>query len=113
MISSVKSKSKRAKILAEQNPGSQPVLFRRQLYKLYTTQPLNDVKVRSRWKKIVKTKIGHFRLETGVKKKILRSNYLSYVKRASDIMNEPAILNQIKKHKKIFNEAVHRTLKRD
>ena len=99
--------------LTEQKPGSKPIIFRRQLYKLYTTAPLNDVKVRKRWKKIVKLENGNFKLKIGKKKQILRSNYLTYVKRASEIMNEPAIEHQIRKHKKIFNQAVFRQLKKD
>ncbi|MDB5276364.1 MAG: hypothetical protein JWR61_1319 [Ferruginibacter sp.] len=111
MISSVKSKAKKAKLIAEKNPGSKPVIFRRQLYKLYTTRPLNNVKVRNRWKKIVKMDNGNFRLVTIKKQKILRSNYLSYVQRACEIMEEPHIAKQIRKHKKVFNDSINRHLK--
>jgi len=110
MISSVKRKAKRAKKLAERTPGKKPCIYRRQLYKLYTSRPLHDVKVRKRWKKIIKIETGEYRLVTGVKEKDLRSNYLTYVKRASEIMNEPAIENQIRKHKTIFNQAIFRHL---
>ncbi|GEO12035.1 restriction endonuclease subunit S [Segetibacter aerophilus] len=113
MISSVKRKAKRAKKLAERTPGEKPRIYRRQLYKLYTSRPLHNVKVRKRWKKIVKIETGEFRLVTGVKEKDFRSNYLSYVRRASEIMNEPAIENQIRKHKTIFNQAIFRHLKKD
>ena len=110
MISSIKSKAKRAKLLAEKNPGTSPIIFRRQLYKLYTTRPLNNVKIRNRWKKIVKTDNGNFRLQTGLRQKVLRSNYLTYVRRASEIMNEPGIERQIRNHKKIFNQAIYKYL---
>lgn len=113
MISSVKSKAKRAKLIAEETPGEKSVLFRRQLHKLYTTYPLQNVTVRKRWKKIVKLENGDFRLVTGIKKQSLRSNYLTYVKRSSKIMNEPSIEKQLKKHKAIFNQTIHRHLKRN
>ncbi|MEO5991238.1 MAG: hypothetical protein ABIP68_06345, partial [Ferruginibacter sp.] len=113
MISSVKSKAKRAKSIAAETPGEKSVLFRRQLHKLYTTYPLQNVSVRKRWKKIVKLENGEFRLVTGIKKQSLRSNYLTYVKRASKIMNEPSIEKQIKKHKTIFNQAIHKHLKKN
>jgi len=110
MISSIKSKAKRAKLIAE-NTNSKSILFRRQLYKLYTTKPLHDVKIRNRWKKIISLETGKFRLISGVKNKTLRSNYLSYIQRASKIMNEPAIEKQLHKHKKIFNQAFQKHLK--
>ena len=109
MISSVKRKAKRALKIAKADPENrEAVIYRRQLYKLYTTRPLSKTKVFTRWKKLVKNEFGEFRLVTGKRSKILRSNYLTYVQRASTIMNEPAIERQIKKHKRVFNEAVHR-----
>lgn len=111
MISSVKRKARRAKKIAARTPGEKPIIFRRQLYKLYTTRPLSNTKVRSRWKKIVKIENGDYRIQTGIKKKVLRSNYLTYVRRASEIMEEPGIKKQIRKHKVIFNQAIFKHLK--
>lgn len=109
MIYSVKSKARRAKKMTR---GSEkPVIFRRQLYKLYTTRPLRETKVRVNWKKIKKNEFGNYTLLTIPKTKLLRSNYLSYIDRASDIMQEPAIKKQIRNHKKIFNEAISKHLK--
>jgi hypothetical protein len=111
MIYSVKRKAKRAIKLAEETPGKKPVIFRRQLHKLYTTKPLHNTKTRGRWKKLVQIGNGEFRLRSGEKKRPLRSNYLTYVVRASEIMQEDAIKNQLKKHKAIFNSAIQRHLK--
>lgn len=111
MIYAVKKKAKRAKKMAELVPGSKPFIFRRQLYKLYTTKSPHNYKVRKRWKKIVQIENGDYKLTTKVKKEELRSNYLTYVRRASEIMEEPAIKQQIKKHKAIFNCAIHKHLK--
>ncbi len=110
MISSVKRKAKRAIKISIANPDKKPVIFRRQLYRLYTSRPLSKTKVFTRWKKIVKNERGEYKLITGKKSKILRSNYLTYIKRASEIMNEPAIEHQIRKHGKIFNDAIYRHL---
>ncbi len=110
MISSVKRKAKRAIKIAERTPGAKPVIFRRQLYKLYTEQDLTKIKIHVRRKKLIKTDLGKFKLISEEKSKLLKSNYLSYVKRASEIMNEPKIVNQIRNHSKIFNSAIHKHL---
>ncbi len=109
MIDSVKRKAKRARKEAEKR-GTKPVIFRKQLYKLYTTKPLSKTKVYTRYKKLVKTETGEFRVVSQKKDKILRSNYLTYIQRASEIMGEPAIAKQIRNHKKIFNQAINRHL---
>ena len=113
MISSIKSKAKRAKKQSEKTPYKKAAIFRRQLYKLYTTKSLSNTKVFTRNKRFVKNDVGEFRIISTPKKKILRSNYLSYSRRASEIMEEPAIINQLRNHKKIFNIAINKHLKND
>ncbi|RYZ88956.1 MAG: hypothetical protein EOP04_08120 [Proteobacteria bacterium] len=111
MVSSVKKKCLRAKKIAEAQ-NQNPVVFRRQLYHLYTSkQPQNKV-IRKNWKKIEKKENGEFRLVTIRKEKVLRSNYLTYVRRASEIMNEEGINSQIKKHQRVFNRAIMKHLKK-
>lgn len=105
MISAVKRKANRAKKIALANPGTKPVVFKRQLYKLYKL-PLNKTKVRKRWKRLRKNEKGGYSMLTGVNEKKLKSNYFTYVTRASEIMAESAIGNQIRNHKKIFNQAL-------
>ncbi|WP_161499291.1 reverse transcriptase domain-containing protein [Flavipsychrobacter stenotrophus] len=112
MIDSVRRKAKRAIKQADKIPGSVPIVFRRQLYKLYTTRPLSKTKVFTRHKRLVKNAVGEFRIVSTKKKKLLRSNYLSYARRASEIMNEPAITKQIRNHHRIFNQAIKKHLKR-
>jgi hypothetical protein len=111
MISSVKRKASRAKKQVRDKGGENPVVFRRQLYKLYTSRPLHNVKVHTRWKQLVKNDFGEFRIRSGMKTKLFRSNYLTYVRRAGIVMNEPGIAKQIKKHSEIFNESIKRHLK--
>lgn len=112
MISAVKRKANRAKKIAANRNNKKIIIYRRQLYKLYSALDLNKVKVHKRWKRIVKTELGTFRLKTGIKKKQLKSNYFSYASRASDIMQEPKIYAQVRNHKKIFNQAIQKHLRR-
>ncbi len=111
MIFSVKRKAKRANKIASPNPEKNPILFRRQLYKLYTMLPLGKIKSYTRIKKLVKNNFGEFRIVSHRKTMSIRGNYFTYVKRASEIMNEPLILGQIRNHKKIFNQAIFKHLK--
>lgn len=110
MIMAVKRKAKRA-LKNNINISSNPVVYKRQLYRLFTQMPLTKIKSHIRWKKLVKTNSGEFRLKTGKKDKIMRSNYLSYVKRASTIINEPMIEGQLRKHRLLLNQAIKRHLK--
>ncbi|WP_176454310.1 reverse transcriptase domain-containing protein [Siphonobacter sp. BAB-5385] len=112
VISCVKRKARRAKKMAEKDYGQKPVIYRRQLYKLCNDPNLKRIKVHSNWKKIVKHSNGEFRVVSEKKTKLFKSNYLTYVNRASRIMEEPAIINQFKKHKLIFNQAIQRHLKK-
>ena len=110
MISSVKSKARRAEKLSDQNPFSKKAVFRSQLYRLYTTKPLSNTKIHTRYKKLVLNRYGKYTLVSHKKTKVMRSNFLSYIDRASEIMQEPAIKNQIRKHKAIFNQSIKRYL---
>ncbi len=107
MIYSVKTKSKRGiKIYQENNVA--PIIFRRQLYRLYSNMDLDKKTIRMRWKKIIKSDYGQFRLISGEKDKNIQGNYFSYIDRASSIMMEPKIKHQVRKHKAIFNKAIHK-----
>lgn len=111
MISTVKRKSKLALRIAEKE-RKKPVVFRKRLYKLYINANLNKTKIFLRRKKLVQNNVGDYRIESTKKDKDFRSNYLSYIKRASFIMKENAILKQIKKHKRIFNHAFNKHLRK-
>lgn len=112
MVFAVKRKARRAYKMAAENSEGKPIIYRRQLYKLYSILDLTKTKIHTRWKKIVKTDLGTYRLKTGVKTKVLRSNYFSYATRASEIMKEPAIFKQVRNHKKIFNQAIKKYIKK-
>lgn len=110
MIYSVKRKAKRAVADVAENPGTKPVIFRRQLYKLYSAANLSKVKFYTRRKKLVKTPNGGFQLISKKAEKTLQANYFNYVKRASKIMNNPKIKDQLDSHKRIFNAAIKKHL---
>jgi hypothetical protein len=112
MIYAVKSKAKRARVRVEGSPVNKYAIFRRQLYKLYTIQDLNKTKIRTSFNRLEKTELGYYKLKVIKIDKPLKSNYLSYVKRASMIMEDESISNQIRNHKRIFNEAIAKHLRK-
>ena len=112
MISTVKRKSKLALKIAERE-GKKPVVFKKRLHKLYINANLNKTKILLRRKTFIQNNVGDFRIESTKKDKDFRSNYLSYIKRASIIMEEPAIQKQVCKHKTLFNQALYNHLKRN
>jgi len=106
LVYAVKRKIKRAATLAQSRFDRKIVVYRRQLYKLYTALPLTASRVRTRTKWLSKNERGEYFFRTKEIDKKFNSNYISYVHRASKIMNEPAITKQIKKHSRIFNQAI-------
>jgi hypothetical protein len=112
MIVAVKRKAKRAITVFNNNPNQPICVFRNQLVRLYSNISLDRVKIINRRKQLVKTKYGYFVYKSESFEKKNRSNYFSYVKRSGLIMNEPAIEHQLKKHKKIFNQAIRYHLNR-
>ena len=111
MISTVKRKSKLALRIAEKE-GKQPVIFKKRLHKLYLNSNLNKTKIYIRRKSFYQNEFGEFRIESTKKEKSFRSNYLSYLKRASNTMKEGAILKQIVKHERLFNDALKKHLRK-
>jgi hypothetical protein len=111
LISSVKSKCNIAIKQYEKGNSVKPIVYRRQLYRLYTDLNLNKKKIYTNRKWLQKNELGIYSYKTRPILKEHRSNYFSYLKRASDIMHEPAIKNQARNHMKIFNQAVQKHLK--
>jgi hypothetical protein len=116
MILAVKSRARRARKIAQSQPDAKHAIFRNQLYKLYTIQDLNKTKVHTKSKWLKKTDVGKFVLQTKTFKRPLKNNYLSYVQRASEIMEadypRKYITNQIRKHRVIFNQAIKKHIKK-
>lgn len=112
MIQSVKNKTKRAYDVSLKKPNSPIIIYRHQLYKSYTIYPLESNKIFEKKKYLVRNDKGEFYYRSVEKKKKHTSNYMSYVKRASTIMSEPAIKHQIRNHKKIFNDAINKHMEK-
>lgn len=103
---SIKKKVKIAskKSLLNDCDRSGTVVFNRQLYRIYTNQNLTSQSLPKRRKRLVKNIYGFFHFKVDDKLPAFKGNYLTYIKRAAKIMNEPAIQNQLRNHKKIFNQ---------
>lgn len=110
MIYAVKSRCKRA-LKESLRTGFKPVLYKRQLFKIYRDNDLDKTIVKFRnFKRIEKNNLGEYRVIVSRMRAKPHGNYLTYVRRASEIMEEPAILRQLKKEKKIFNQAIQKHL---
>lgn len=111
MIDQVKRKSRLANKIAERE-DTKPVVFKRRLYKLYTTANLSKTKIQTRRKRLIQNRFGEYRIQSSKKELEFKSNYLSYARRASTIMEEDAIKKQLYKHRKLFHQALYRHLTR-
>lgn len=113
MIYAVKSRCKRA-LKESERTGKNPVLFKRQLFKIYRDHDLDKTIVKFRnFKRIEKNDVGEYRVIVSRMRSKPHGNYLTYVRRASEIMEEPAINNQLRNEKKIFNQAIQKHLMKE
>jgi len=112
MVTAVKRQAHRA-IKNADSTGAKPAIFPRQLRKLYNDVDLSNDKKRPERKVLRKNDKGYFHYEKVVSKAEpkTRTNYFAYSRRASKLMNEPKIKEQLKKHRSIFHEAMARHLK--
>lgn len=108
MIGSVKTKSKRAVQSLNKRPNTKPVVYKNQLFRLYARYPLSSSKLQKKNKIWQKNELGDFFFQSKKEPSKFNSNYLTYINRASDEMSEPAILNQVRKHKRILYEALRK-----
>lgn len=116
MKKAVKTKAKRIKIAKEKYLLEETSLFKRKIYRIYShfgQKPKGWEVIRRRLKKNYNT--GEFQLRKIKKKRdkkkpnhIYRGNYLYYVHRASQIMNEPAIKKQLRNHWKILQDYIRK-----
>lgn len=105
MIYAVKNKSKIALKIAEKN-DEKPRLFKRHLFRIYRNVNLDNYSTKKSFLRFNKLDTGAFKLISEKRIEKPSGNYFSYAKRASEILNEPSILNQIRNEKKIFNQAL-------
>lgn len=105
MISAIKTSSNRAALASKKLDGSTNQLFKRRLFQLYSSINLEKKKPIRRNKYLAANKFGQYVINSKIGNKKLYGNYFTYASRAANLMNEPAILNQLRRHKIIFNQA--------
>lgn len=110
MIYSIKKKCHRAIKISERD-GTKPIVFKKQLYKIYRNINLDKKTSTRKFNTFSKIETGEFRMNSILNEKPFQGNYFSYAKRAAEIMNEPAILKQVSGEKRIFNQAIESHLK--
>lgn len=112
---SIKKKTKVAtnKFKIEENDKSGIAVYKRQLYKVYSKLNLNKISSTKKRKKLRKNIFGYYNFKSDNFFPPFKGNYLSYIKRAARIMNEPAIENQIRNHKKIFNKVLRERISKN
>lgn len=108
LISSVKTKSNRAHRLRKMDPTQPYTIYRNQLFRLYARYPLSAGTLRTKIKRWEQNDLGDYYFKTHQKPAKHSSNYLSYINRASEEMKEPAIIKQIRNHKKILHQALNK-----
>ncbi|MFS2185597.1 reverse transcriptase domain-containing protein [Mucilaginibacter sp. Mucisp84] len=99
---------------ANQNySGANPAIYIRQLKKLYSDADLRREKKKPEFKVLRKNEKGYFSFQKIESKSDPRSrtNYFSYSARASKIMNESKMSDQLKRHRSVFHAAMHKHLK--
>lgn len=110
MIKTAKRKCLRAKKIADMNGESEPYIFYRQLRRLYTQIDLSKTNYRRSFYSVVPDGRGGFKIKSKKGEPKRKTNYLSYVVRASNIMNEPGIKKQIKRRKALLRKVIKEQL---
>ncbi|MCF2488081.1 reverse transcriptase domain-containing protein [Dyadobacter sp. CY347] len=111
MIFSVKRKCRRAKKIQISSDSEKPVIFRRRLRRKYSQLNLRKADETIRGTRLRKDIDSSFSFVKYEQDKEHNTNYFSYINKASLILDEPAIKDQLKKHNTIFNQAQSRHLR--
>jgi len=67
--------------------------------------------IRHKW--IEKSEKGGYILKSELRRQKYRSNYLKYIYRAADIMNDNGIRRQVRKHERILFQAINESLRKE
>jgi hypothetical protein len=116
MVLAVKRKANRARKMHETDPNRPLAIYRNQLEKLFLDKDLSRSKIISKFKSFKLLDNGEYKLKSEPKERAFKSNYLSYVKRVGEIIdNDEAnkIEKQVRKHKEIFSQAVDKHLNKE
>lgn len=107
MKKAVKTKAKRIEKLKDQELIDEAYLYKRQLYRIYSYLGQKTKKWKIKRQKIeYDEEFGHYIFSEYERNNFYRGNYLHYAKRASKIMNEPAIERQLRNHFKILEDYI-------
>lgn len=107
MLRTVKRKCRYAAIQASRNAMSSPIVFRNQLFRLYSARNLNKLSLRRKKGVLVKDVRGGYRYVKRNRAKYEKvGNYLEYVKRVSDVFQDARILRQVRNHRRILRSAI-------
>lgn len=110
IIVSARRKCKYAVSVSRKSPGNKPVIFSRQLYKLYTHRSLSKMTLEKRNNRIIADGKGGFKLKSVVTNRKFKSNFLTYIDKAARIMNEPKMKRQVRKRRLVLNKAISKNL---
>ncbi|KAA3437669.1 reverse transcriptase/maturase family protein [Rufibacter hautae] len=108
MIEAVKRSGRHIRKSQQKSPFAAAELFKKRIFKLYSFHG-NKRKVTSKsYQKLEKDNIGRYRFVKFSPKspKKSRGNYFTYLKRAGELMQEPAIQKQARKHYRILHQAI-------
>ena len=121
MITIIKRRARRSERLVNTNPNAKHAIFLNQIKKIYKLKPKarhyknvdKEPKVKKR-KFLKENERGDFYFnESKVNpKKKMNSNYFSYLRRASDIMENESIKRQLRKSKHILWNTINKYLKK-
>lgn len=107
MKQAVKSRAKQIEKVKEKYLISNPPLFKRKLYRVYSYKGRKPRKwTKNRRYLEYDNRLGYYNFETVEKDNLYRGNYLYYVQRAAKIMEEPAIERQLRRHDKILKKYI-------
>ncbi len=108
LIKSVKAKARLALIAHQKNPTVGHTLYTRQLLRLIDHQRQQRQKVKADAKCLKPTHLHGYQYVVTKKEARAKGSFLSYVKRASVIMDEPAIEQQVRNRRRVLGQAVRR-----
>lgn len=116
MIYLVKRRAKRVEKIVERDPIAPKVIFRRRLEKLYNLPLKHDpdkyefIGKKMKYNKVLKLNSrGFYEYKIiGERKKKYNSNYITYINKCCKIFGNDIFKHQIRKRKKIVNEAIKR-----
>ncbi len=107
MITAIKRKKNRIKLLQKKLAIDTTLpIFKRRLIRIYTFSGHKKRKVKRKRTNFIRNEYGFWVHKTKITEPTYMGNFFTYAKKASTIMEEPAILRQLKNHKKIFRKAI-------